>query len=153
MRIILLCLFLFASLCLVSVSFQIKRSPIASKTFLYSAADSPVPESLKSLAVTVVDPMNSTSTLLNLVALGDKFSDKDSMGNYSLLHVSKRWQRVPGCLSEVYVGAETDEDGRVYIEGFADSRIARGLLALVCEVASSNIISLLLRFIVILLRA
>ena len=96
-----------------------------------------VPEALIDLASTVINPVNSTATLLNLVSLGDNLPREFDVSQGPQLLVPKTWVRVPGCLSEVYVGVVVDEDGKVKIEGKADSRIARGLFALVSKVVAS----------------
>jgi len=54
------------------------------------------------------------------------------------LAVSKAygWSKVPGCLSDVRVKASINADSDVVrVVGVADSRVARGLLAILCNVS------------------
>lgn len=89
----------------------------------------------------LVVPGNNTRTLLNLISLGDAYYEERSSGYYkdpsSSSNIRQNFQRVQGCLSDVRITTAWNEPKKtIYISGIADSRIARGLLALLSQVNS-----------------
>ena len=73
--------------------------------------------------IVVVD--NITLTSLNLVQKMSKYAPVLSKVSELQDH-----QRVPGCISEVYIHAEIGEDGMVQFHGISDSLLVRGILGL-----------------------
>ena len=95
------------------------------------------------------DEKNVTASLLSLVSIGDtyfrSYRDDESSSNNSAehLHKSSQWTKVRGCIADVSIKVtivnndiSASRGTRVYITGKADSRIAQGLLALICKVNS-----------------
>lgn len=97
---------------------------------------------------------NATELLLNVIRLGDEhFNDTSEFSSYTAISESvaggessenqqsiesaykaKGYQKVRGCSSNVWLGVTFDNEDKVVIDGYADSRISRGLLALLITV-------------------
>jgi tRNA-specific 2-thiouridylase len=102
---------------------------------------------LYNLSGDLVRDSNTTATLLRIISLGDELfgSSESNVGhlnqddstpyNEGLKHseipadIAVLLQRVPGCMAEVWLWTKVEND-LVHIYGNADSRVARGLLAL-----------------------
>lgn len=90
---------------------------------------------------------NATASLLGLVSFGDTYfrnghDDGSSLNDNLCSHKSSSWTKVRGCIADVRIkitmtnNHENPSTGtRVYITGTADSRIAQGMLALICKVS------------------
>lgn len=76
----------------------------------------------------------TTQTLLNLIALGDRWTAEGHAPVFATpsdrAH-SPGFDRVPGCTADSRLRVTVDELGLVRVRGFADSRVALGMLALV----------------------
>ena len=106
----------------------------------------------------LVDKTNATLTLINLINYGDQLFDQplylnkqSSDNNYNLfinLDLNSDWVKVKGCMADVRIKVilKTDKSSHSYdnsideissitLDGIADSRVARGLLALLIEVS------------------
>jgi len=96
---------------------------------------------LERLARSVAVQSNATATLVNLIALGDEHcrqNNNKGIGFGAGKSLPSSWERVPGCMADariclqphqVQVGKELVMD----VEGVADSRVAHGLVALLCQ--------------------
>jgi len=86
------------------------------------------------LAQEVVVSGNSTATLLKLIALGDLWRNDrtDDIGFGTALRLPDSWERVTGCMADARVHATIAPDS-VVLDGVADSRVANGMLALLCK--------------------
>lgn len=90
------------------------------------------------------DEKNVTASLLSLVSIGDTYfhssRDDESSLSHSSHHFYKSSQltKVRGCIADVSIKVAISNNhasaARLYITGKADSRIAQGLLALICKV-------------------
>jgi len=77
---------------------------------------------------------NSTALLLSLISYGDRWkSQKEVKFNYATMPLS--WKKVSGCLADARIGVVVNGT-IVQLDGTADSRVASGLLALVCNVCT-----------------
>eukprot|EP01035_Chromulina_nebulosa_P019269 gene19269-25126_t len=78
---------------------------------------------------------NSTKVLLNIIKYGDiHFGSNDP--SWRITNSSSHWVKVNGCMSNVWIGAkivESYSQQMVSVEGEADSRIARGMLAIIIQ--------------------
>lgn len=106
------------------------------------------PRNIINIVKSILNENNKTESLLNIIAYGDKFLEKSSSDNVreqvsdfsrniflSSLNANG-WNKVPGCLSDVRVKASIiAESNVVSVIGVADSRIARGLIAILCDVS------------------
>lgn len=107
-------------------------------------------EKLSQLCKVVAVPTNTTATLINLIQYGDTWAadaKRKSRGEFDRF---KKGDKVPGCMADVrittkfnYLAVEKENLGnsqdnlpRLSIEGSADSRVAQGILALLCEVSN-----------------
>jgi sulfur transfer protein SufE len=111
---------------------------------------------LESLAAELVVAGNSTATLLNLISFGDRWSSNrrqgDGIGFGVDLQLPATWERVPGCMADARLLAtccspnQSGAEPHVTIDGAADSRVAHGMLALLCaglsDSTASSILSL-----------
>ena len=79
----------------------------------------------KEICNMIVVPNNDTLTSLNLVQKMSKYAPA-----LSRLSELKDYQRVPGCISEVYIHASIDINGMIELQGTSDSLLARGILGL-----------------------
>ena len=113
------------------------------------------PSNLESLAAELVVAGNSTATLLNLISFGDRWSSSrrqgDGIGFGVDLQLPTTWERVPGCMADARLLAtcspnQSGAEPHVTIDGAADSRVAHGMLALLCaglcDSTASSILSL-----------
>ena len=107
-----------------------------------------------------IEDRNATRILLSLIALGDDWSHNKPKFNYDT--IPQEWERVPGCMADARIGLSmmsaqqhtTDllginEGGKsvsstVHLDGTADSRVALGMLALLCEVSACTLINIIL---------
>ena len=106
----------------------------------------------------LVDKTNATLTLINLINYGDQLFDQplhlnkqSSNNNYNLfinLDHNTDWVKVKGCMADVRIKVTLNIDtnnlnydesiyerSSITLDGIADSRVARGLLALLIEVS------------------
>ena len=106
----------------------------------------------------LVDKTNATLTLINLINYGDQLFDQplhlnkqSSDNNYNLfinLDQNSDWVKVKGCMADVRIKVtlnidksvhscdeSSDDSSSITLDGIADSRVARGLLALMIEVS------------------
>lgn len=114
------------------------------------------PSNLESLAAELVVAGNSTATLLNLISFGDRWSSNrrqgDGIGFGVDLQLPATWERVPGCMADARLLAtccspnQSGAEPHVTIDGAADSRVAHGMLALLCaglsDSTASSVLSL-----------
>lgn len=126
-----------------------QKSHIISK--LWSNKDDKELGSLFHFASSISVPSNTTATLLNLIKFGDEWSAKqeERYGNENLLH--NQWERVPGCMADVRIKTEVTKyniddklDNVCTFKAVADSRVARGMIALLCEGLENRKISSIL---------
>jgi hypothetical protein len=86
---------------------------------------------------------NSSSFLVNLIKFGDIWLTTNENNQKQI--EKQEYTRVPGCNSVVYVRASVSSEKIVRIEGSADSRIANGMLAVLCLVCTLQISFLYLK--------
>jgi sulfur transfer protein SufE len=112
-----------------------------------------LPKHIVNIKEQVVDNTNVSATLRNLIRYGDNWlHNQCSAPNeqavkkgdpYSVSHTG--FERVTGCTSTVSIRTSfnpcTTEDTKrkVHVEGSADSRVTRGMLAILCNVRVSII--------------
>jgi sulfur transfer protein SufE len=70
---------------------------------------------------------NATQTLLALIALGDEWRAERPVA------AGPGYQRVTGCMADSRVKTLLLNDGTLHISGYADSRVAQGMLALLAR--------------------
>jgi len=93
------------------------------------------------LARSVAVPSNATATLVNLIALGDEHfrqNNDKGLGFGEGKSLPSTWERVPGCMADARIclqprELQLGEDSVMDVEGVADSRVAHGLVALLCQ--------------------
>lgn len=123
-------------------SFKGRRLPRFGEIFSYKSPVQSHKSSVIDLTTALVSKENITQTLLNLIAYGDThYSDTDVLLNHSHNDPFDDWVKVSGCLANVNikVTAALLNDNMLYqIIGTADSRIARGLLTILCEVKRTH---------------
>jgi hypothetical protein len=107
-------------------------------------------ETLSSICRTVAVTTNSTATLINFIQLGDSWATETNKRTSSEFDRFKKGDKVPGCMADVRIttsfrypdkleGHQKDlmnsaPDPTITIDGTADSRVAQGILALLCKV-------------------
>ena len=111
-------------------------------------------ETLSSICRTVAVTTNSTATLINFIQLGDSWATETNKRTSSEFDRFKKGDKVPGCMADVRIttsfrypdnleGHQNDlinsvpalnPDPTITIDGTADSRVAQGILALLCKV-------------------
>lgn len=92
-----------------------------------------------SLQSTVVETTgNNTATLLKLINLGDRWSQRQPHRDvpFHSLGAQLGYHKVTGCMANVQLKLLPHED-KVCIAGHADSRVAQGLLAFIAQVSSA----------------
>lgn len=101
-------------------------------------------QTLDSIASELVVPGNTTATLLNLISLGDHWTaDKHEpqlIGFGSSKTIPPHWEKVPGCMADARIhtsitsqeSSMNPSDPVVALEGIADSRVALGMVAMLC---------------------
>jgi hypothetical protein len=102
--------------------------------------------SLYELSQKVVVADNATATLVNLINLGDVWSLKSGNRDFDLpFQLSLNgFDRVPGCMADARVKtnlmdvSDGGNEARVEISGWADSRVAQGMLALLSQVLNTE---------------
>ena len=112
-------------------------------------------ETLSSICRIVAVPTNSTETLINFIQLGDSWATETNKRSSSEFDRFKKGDKVPGCMADVRIttsfrypdkleGYQNDlinsvpvsnPDPTITIDGTADSRVAQGILALLCKVS------------------
>ena len=105
-------------------------------------------EELSQICKAVAVPSNTTATLINLIQYGDTWAADAKRKSTGEFDRYKKGDKVPGCMADVRIvttfihdldGKECTENRlgkspRISIEGSADSRVAQGILALLCQV-------------------
>lgn len=109
-------------------------------------------EMLSQISRSVAVPTNTTATLINLIQFGDNWATetmKDSGGEFNRF---RKGEKVRGCMADVRIttsfeypdstdlsspSAPSSSDPMITIDGSADSRVAQGILALLCKVSRS----------------
>lgn len=106
---------------------------------------------------TVVVPLNTTATLINLIQFGDNWASENNGVEEGRFERFRKGEKVPGCMADVRITtsfkyAVNDHIGginaadiaselpiwpTICIDGSADSRVAQGILALLCKVNTS----------------
>lgn len=120
--------------------------------------------SLSEMCQTVVVPLNTTATLINLIQFGDVWASENNGVAEGRFERFKKGERVPGCMADVRIttsfkyAVNDDIEGvqaydaanpiwpTVCIDGSADSRVAQGILALLCQVTKISIIFIICIF-------
>ena len=89
--------------------------------------------------------MSKNDTMIKLIKLGDCFPDIDLTGQWQMENrfSLKKMKKISGCISNVYIQVHL-KDCKVKISGKADSKIAKGMLALYMKVILFVTILLLL---------
>lgn len=104
--------------------------------------------SVEQILFSILNERNTTESLIKIIEYGDKFWEtstdtlqkqfsNDVIQHNPFLIASETlgWSKVPGCLSDVRVKASIDLGTNIVeVVGVADSRVARGLLAVLCNV-------------------
>ena len=110
---------------------------------------------LSGICKAVAVPSNTTATLINLIQYGDTWAADAKRKSTGEFDRYKRGDKVRGCMADVRIvttfiheleGKENTENclsksSRISIEGSADSRVAQGILALLCQVSGTLITS------------
>ena len=111
-------------------------------------------ETLSSICRNVAVTTNSTATLINFIQLGDSWAMETNKKSSSEFDRFKKGDKVPGCMADVRITTSFDysdgferyqselvksesvvsPDPTITIDGSADSRVAQGILALLCKV-------------------
>jgi hypothetical protein len=87
---------------------------------------------------TIIAPNNQTRTLLNLIDLGNRWFETTWPGtDIQTLQQESDFHRVEGCDALVKIKAEHRSDDRHELIGFADAKVALGLLAYLSTVSHS----------------
>lgn len=135
------CVFLLLLLLFTTSSALVGKYPLIShhhalkeqymKRFMTSSKDKY--RSFREVLTRVQVEGNTTSTLLNLIKLGDEYlasSLPEATLNKSFYKKYKsHWQRVPGCMADARIYTSLKGD-KIAVVGVADSRVAQGLIAL-----------------------
>jgi sulfur transfer protein SufE len=66
---------------------------------------------------------NTTAVLLRLIALGDSWKQPEP-------ELLSQFEKVRGCMADTRIRSSIDHNGCLYVSGYADSRVAQGMLAL-----------------------
>lgn len=92
--------------------------------------------SVEQILSSILNERNTTESLIKIIEYGDKFSNDVIQHNpFLIASETLGWSKVPGCLSDVRVKASIDLGTNIVeVVGVADSRVARGLLAVLCNV-------------------
>jgi tRNA U34 2-thiouridine synthase MnmA/TrmU/sulfur transfer protein SufE len=107
------------------VSWTPSAAPAAFPAVSMVAADPPpLPHRLRRLSSALRAPSSPRERTLRLMRLGETLPPADS------LQMLRADTRVPGCTSVVHVLASVSAKGTLDLSGMADSRLARGLVAL-----------------------
>ena len=91
---------------------------------MVAAEPPPLPRRLRRLSSALRAPSSPRERTLRLMRLGETLPPADSL---QMLHADTR---VPGCTSVVHMLASVSAEGTLELSGMADSRLARGLVAL-----------------------
>ena len=91
---------------------------------MVAADPPPLPRRLRRLSSALRAPSSPRERTLRLMRLGETLPPADS------LQMLRADTRVPGCTSVVHVLASVSAKGTLELSGMADSRLARGLVAL-----------------------
>jgi len=89
---------------------------------------------------------NMTATLINLIEYGDNYIVNNNIEDYnintnsikatSFLPIHSTWAKVSGCMADVRMKISINKSNQlqtVLIDSIADSRVARGMAALLCN--------------------
>jgi hypothetical protein len=109
-------------------------------------------EELSRICKTVAVSTNSTATLVNFIQLGDIWAAETSKYTIGEFKRFREGDRVPGCMADVRITTSfqypaknlagltsvSTSDPTISIDGSADSRVAQGILALLCKVSSCD---------------
>eukprot|EP01038_Epipyxis_sp_PR26KG_P010713 gene10713-14385_t len=81
---------------------------------------------------------NATMTLINLIKIGDEYNKEFSDANHYYVNQYKYeekngFEKVSGCMATVLIKTKLKGNSVVFVEGFADSRVASGMLAVLVK--------------------
>jgi sulfur transfer protein SufE len=90
----------------------------------------------------VAAPNNITATLINLIQFGDSWATETNPNPSAAFDRFRKGDKVPGCMADVRITTTFNYDSplgnpKISVEGSADSRVAQGILALLCQVSST----------------
>lgn len=106
---------------------------------------------LSEISRSVAVPTNTTATLINFIQLGDTWAAETMKKSGDGFDRFKKGDKVRGCMADVRITTsfEYPDDSNlssppqtqnseptISIDGSADSRVAQGILALLCKVSS-----------------
>lgn len=107
-------------------------------------------EKLSEICQTIAVPFNTTATLINLIQYGDNWVNERNHDSLGVFERFKKGDKVPGCMADVHITTSFNYADKntgqistdstipigptVSIDGTADSRVAQGILALLCQV-------------------
>ncbi len=96
---------------------------------------------LLDVANSVIAKGNAVQTFQNLVAFGDQYFGPQVDDYIYFENLNQDWVKVPGCIANVRINVHLSTNNidlrpQIQVDGFADSKIARGLLAILCKVIS-----------------
>ena len=109
-------------------------------------------EMLSQISRSVAVPTNTTATLINLIQLGDNWATETVKNSGGEFNRFKKGDKVRGCMADVRITTSfqypdfgalsappltSSSDPTISIDGSADSRVAQGILALLCKVSRS----------------
>ena len=107
---------------------------------------------LSQISRSVAVPTNTTATLINLIQLGDNWATETMKNSGGEFNRFKKGDKVRGCMADVRITTSfqypdsgalstppftSSIDPTISIDGSADSRVAQGILALLCKVSRS----------------
>lgn len=106
-------------------------------------------EELSRMCKTVAVSTNSTATLVNFIQLGDIWAAETSKYTTGEFKRFREGDKVPGCMADVRITTSFQypannlaglasirpSNPTISIDGSADSRVAQGILALLCKVS------------------
>lgn len=108
-------------------------------------------EKLSGICQVLAVPANTTATLINLIQYGDAWATETKKKTTGEFDRFRKGERVPGCMADVRITTTFNYDHlesitkhpRISVDGSADSRVAQGILALLCEVGDFFVSSLI----------
>jgi hypothetical protein len=109
-------------------------------------------EELSRICKSVAVSTNQTATLVNFIQLGDIWAAETSKNAIGEFKRFREGDKVPGCMADVRITTSFQYPARnlagltsvsssnptITIDGSADSRVAQGILALLCKVSSCD---------------
>lgn len=113
----------------------------------------PVKDFIRNKLEDTIASSNATAMLLSLISIGDRWSKTKPKFNHAT--IPQHWSKVTGCMADVRIGVtithrssdqvsikshgrDSAESISISLDGTADSRVALGMLALVCEVKMTS---------------